>query len=118
MPDLFDWDFHRHAGLGNHVTLGSDWGGGFDASVLQYVAPVVEKVGGGSKELGGEMLCRIMTLAGAEAVGKQAEFGSIEVGKKANFISVSQNLAKGEFDGAKVLKTWFEGEMVWDESDP
>ena len=70
-------------------------------------------LGSGSKERGGELLCRMVTIQGAQAVGADAEVGSIEVGKKASFIVVDKDLSKGEFDGAKVLRTYFEGECVW-----
>ena len=59
----------------------------------------------------------MLTLAGAKAVGKEEVVGSIEVGKKANFIAVDRNVARGEFEGAKVLRTWFEGEVVWEGGD-
>ena len=58
----------------------------------------------------------MITLSGAEAVGREAEMGSIAVGKKANFIAVDRDLSRGEFADAKVLKTWTEGELVWDET--
>lgn len=43
--------------------------------------------------------------------------GSIETGKKANFIAVDRDFSRGEFSGARVLKTWFEGKMVWEDTD-
>ena len=99
------------------TTIGSDWSGGFEPALFPHCVKLVERLGKGDEEKGGEILCRIMTLAGAEAVGREKEVGSIEVGKRANFIAVSRNLAKGEFEDAKVTKTWFEGEIVWDEND-
>jgi predicted amidohydrolase YtcJ len=114
-PDLFDWDFNTFLSHDTLVTIGSDWGGGFEPALFPHCAGIVEKVGRGSRAKGGEILCRMLTLAGAQAVGKEGEVGSIEVGKKANFIAVNKNLAKGEFEEAKVVRTWFEGEVVWDE---
>lgn len=99
---------------GAHMTIGSDWGAVPDPSLFQHMAKIVETVGQGDKVLGGEALCRMMTLNGAIAVNREKEMGSIEVGKKANFIVMNQDLSKGEFDGAKVLRTYFEGEKVWD----
>lgn len=55
----------------------------------------------------------MLTLTGAEAVGRDKELGSIEVGKKANFITVDQDLRLGEFEGATVVTTWFKGEIVY-----
>jgi predicted amidohydrolase YtcJ len=116
-PELFDWNFPKFMERNAHITIGSDWGGTFDLPLFQYLDGVVERVGDGFRERGGERLLRMITLAGAEAVGKGDQFGSIEVGKKANFIVVDKNLSKGEFAGAKVLKTWFEGELVFDGSN-
>ena len=110
----WEWDFNKFMEYGSHITVGSDWSGIFDPSLLPHLAGRVERVGSGSKERGGELLCRMITLAGAEAVRSHDETGSIEVGKKANFIAVSKNLAKRQFEDAKVMKTWFEGELVWD----
>lgn len=59
-------------------------------------------------------MCRMLTLAGAEAVGREKDLGSIEVGKKANFIAVDQDLSQGKFKGASVLTTWFEGNIVYE----
>lgn len=97
-----------------HITIGSDWGAAPDPSLLPPAAAIVETVGGGSKENGGKALCRMLTLNGAEAIGKEKEVGTIEVGMKANFIVVDKDLSKGEFEGASVIRTYFEGECVWD----
>ena len=59
----------------------------------------------------------MITLSGAEAVGKEMEMGNIAVGKKANFIIVDRDLSRGEFADAKVLKTWAQGMLVWDETE-
>jgi predicted amidohydrolase YtcJ len=56
----------------------------------------------------------MLTLAGAEAMGREKDLGSIEVGKKANFIAVDRDLSRGEFEDAGVLATWFEGEIVYE----
>jgi len=56
----------------------------------------------------------MLTHAGAEPVGREDELGSIEVGKQANFIAVSRNMSEGHFEGAQVLKTWFEGGLVYE----
>jgi predicted amidohydrolase YtcJ len=55
----------------------------------------------------------MITLGGAEAVGRERMIGSIEVGKMANFIALDRDLSEGEFAGATVLKTWFEGRQVY-----
>ena len=67
-----------------------------------------------TREKGGEILCRLQTLAGAQAVGRENEVDSIEMGKRANVIAVDKSLARGAFEGARVVRTWFEEEVVWD----
>ncbi|KAJ9494351.1 hypothetical protein LTR99_000007 [Exophiala xenobiotica] len=112
---LMDWNFPKMLEAGAHVTIGSDWGAGESPDLLPSMANIVESVGDGDRQIGGQKVCRMLTLAGAEAVGRDLDFGSIEVGKKANFIAVSKDLSKGEFEGAKILTTWFEGEIVYKE---
>jgi predicted amidohydrolase YtcJ len=114
---LMDWNFTKMMDADAHITIGSDWGAVPDPSLFQHMANIVEIVGQGDEAAGGEALCRMMTINGAIAVNKEKETGSIEVGKKANFIVLNQDLSKGEFDGAKVLRTYFEGEKVWDGSE-
>lgn len=112
-----DWNFVRMMDAGAHITIGSDWGAVPDPSLFEHMAKIVGQVGRGDRAAGGETLCRMMTLNGAMAVNREKELGSIEVGKKANFIVMSQDLSKGEFEGAKVLRTYFEGEKVWDAAE-
>jgi predicted amidohydrolase YtcJ len=116
-PETFAWSFDTFVSQDALVTVGSDWDGGFEPGLLPHCAWIAEKVGKGDRAKGGELLCYMLTLAGARAVGREKEVGSIEVGKKANFIAVSSNLAKGEVEEARVVRTWFEGEMVWEENE-
>ncbi|KAM0706161.1 hypothetical protein Q7P35_006710 [Cladosporium inversicolor] len=111
---LMNWDFAKMLAHNAHVTIGSDWGAGEKPDILPFLNGIVEVVGGGDRQAGGEALCQMLTLAGAEAVGRERDLGSIEVGKKANFISVDRDLSRGEFEGASVLTTWFEGEIVYE----
>ncbi|KAF2687320.1 amidohydrolase 3 [Lentithecium fluviatile CBS 122367] len=111
---LMDWNFPKMLAANAHMTIGSDWGAAPDPSVLPALAQIVETMGGGKKEKGGELLCRMLTLQGAMAVGREKEVGSVEVGKRANFLVVDRDLGRGEFEGARVVRTYFEGECVWD----
>lgn len=116
--DLMDWNFAKMQSANAHITIGSDWGAAPNPSMLDSVARKLEQFGNGSIERGGEIACHMMTLNGAHAVGQEAAVGSIAIGKKANFIVVDKNLAQGEFAGAQVLRTYFEGVKVWDAARP
>jgi hypothetical protein len=61
------------------------------------------------------------TINGARVMGRDAEFGSLEVGKSADFILLDQDVlaladaGKPELIGkTKVLETWFRGAKVYD----
>ncbi|KAG5747191.1 hypothetical protein H9Q69_011210 [Fusarium xylarioides] len=120
-PHIFKWPFKELQDTGVHVTVGSDWFLTDTPDLFPALSAIVERFGTQegktAKEVGGAKICRIITLAGAEAVGKASEMGSIETGKKANFIAVDRDLSRGEFSGAKVLKTWFEGKLVWEDTE-
>lgn len=65
------------------------------------------------------------TINGARAMGRDREFGSLAVGKSADFILIDRDifaLAKSgkpeEIGGTKVLKTWFRGRLVYANSAP
>ncbi|KAJ9652413.1 hypothetical protein H2198_008334 [Neophaeococcomyces mojaviensis] len=111
---LMDWNFPKMLAASAHITIGSDWGAGEAPDLLPCLGAIAEKVGNGDRVLGGQKICRMLTLSGAEAMGREKELGSIEVGKKANFIAVDKDLSQGEFDDAHVLTTWFEGEIVYE----
>lgn len=108
---LMDWNFVKMRKADAHMTIGSDWGAGAEPDILPCLSGIVDDAGGAGNVI------RLLTLAGAEAVGREKEVGSIEIGKTANFVVVSQDLSKGEFDGAKILETWFEGECVFESED-
>ncbi|RDA88588.1 hypothetical protein CP532_5888 [Ophiocordyceps camponoti-leonardi (nom. inval.)] len=116
---LQDWNFPRMLSHKAHMTIGSDWGVPESPNLFPGIEGIVAPVGEGDRERGAKMLLRMLTIAGAEAVGHEKDTGSIEVGKRANFIQLNRDLSKGEagaFTEAKVLKTWFEGELVFDDS--
>ncbi|KAH7348160.1 amidohydrolase 3 [Pyrenochaeta sp. MPI-SDFR-AT-0127] len=111
---LADWNFAKMRSSNAHITIGTDWGAAPTPNILDFIGNILEELGDGSVERGAEIACEILTLNGARAVGRDADVGSIEVGKKANFIVVDRDLSQGKFAGAKVLRTYFEGEKVWD----
>ena len=125
-PELNKWAFNGVLASGALMTIGSDWMLPETPSLFDALAAIVERVrykpGGRCRRLalgetamqrGGEILCRVLTLSGAEAVGAHHRTGSLEVGKVANFIVVDRDLSQGNFKGANVLETWFEGRKVY-----
>lgn len=128
IPHLLKWPFNQVLRTGAHMSIGSDWLLPENPGLFDPLGAVVEDIeyypggrpstplseGKSKKQRGGEILCEVITRSGAEAVGAQHQTGSLEVGKKANFIMVDRDLSQGEFTGAKVLRTWFEGRIVHD----
>ena len=127
-PDLQKWPFNQVLQSGAQMSIGSDWLLPENPSLFDALAAIVENLeyhpggrpstalseGKSKRQRGGEILCQVITLSGAQAVGSQYWTGSLEVGKKASFIAVDRDLSQGEFAGAKILRTWFEGRMVYD----
>jgi predicted amidohydrolase YtcJ len=65
-------------------------------------------------------LVEAYTLGGARAMGREREFGSLTVGKSADFIVLDQDILKlgdegraEEIGRTKVLETWFKGREVY-----
>lgn len=121
-PHLLRWPFNEILATGAHMTIGSDWILTDNPSFFDPLAHLVEMLevprsgdreGLTKKQVAAHALCRMITLGGAEAVGRERMIGSIEVGKIANFIALDRDLSEGEFAGATVLKTWFEGRQVY-----
>ncbi len=116
---LMDWNFGKMLNHGAHLTIGSDWAFQ-DPAILPACALILDSIASAlpnasdAKSKAGELICRILTVAGATATGREGTTGTIAVGKKANFILVDRDLGKGEFEGAQVLGTWFEGVRVFD----
>ena len=118
-----DWNFQRMIENGAHLTIGSDWAFQ-DPAILHACALILDGVEAGlpaadaERRKADEAICNMITVAGAVATAREVTTGSIEVGKKANFIMVDRDLSKGEFERAKVLSSWFEGERVFEAKSP
>ncbi|RKK84212.1 hypothetical protein BFJ68_g14997 [Fusarium oxysporum] len=122
-PKFFNWDFVGMHKTGALTTIGSDWVVVPTPNVLPSVACLAEPIGAGIKtdvddgltdlQRGSRVIIRMLTLGGAEAVDSKRSAGSIEVGKKANFIALDSDLSEGEFANATCLQTWFEGRIVY-----
>jgi predicted amidohydrolase YtcJ len=111
------------------VVAGSDW------SVVPSVNPwlavetmVTRQIPGGSEETLGEgqridldTAFRIFTENGAAQLGERAKWGAIEPGVMADFIVTERNPFKvpiTEVNKTKVLRTYIEGELVYDAANP
>ncbi|KIW31807.1 uncharacterized protein PV07_03399 [Cladophialophora immunda] len=119
---LMDWNWGKMIRNGAHLTVGSDWAFQ-DPSILPACALIMDSIAAAlpapesAANTAAETICRMLTAAGAMATGRENKAGTIEVGKKANFIMIDRDLSKGEFEGAQVLGTWFEGERVFESSE-
>jgi len=111
------------------VVAGSDW------SVVPSVNPwlaletmVTRQVPGGSEETLGESqrvdlhtAFDIFTVNGALQLGQRARWGALEPGMMADFIITEQNpfqVPITQLHQTKVLKTYIEGELVFDADNP
>ena len=96
------------------MTIGSDY------PVVESFNPFPPLQGVLTRE--GESISRgeaikMLTLNSAESIGRQADFGSIEVGKVANMVVLDQNLLEipsEEVGQTQVLKTILDGNMVFE----
>ncbi|KAH8680702.1 amidohydrolase-like protein 3 [Xylariales sp. PMI_506] len=120
-----DWDFNSLVSAGALVTVGSDSVVTFNPHLLLALDGRLEDIGSAKKEgqthddgltprqRGARTALRMLTMGGAETVGAQHRVGSIEVGKRANFVAFDRDLSEGHFKDAQVLQTWFEGRIVY-----
>lgn len=131
--ETMNWDFAQLLRSSAFpITIGSDWGSRGDPGLLPKLHKAVRDVsdwdeGEASPSLnrshlttGSKLILEMLTKHGAEAVGLSNDSGTIEVEKRANFIMLDRDVVGGDeetiadFRNVKVLKTWFEGELVWD----
>lgn len=102
------WPFESLLDAKAHVTIGTDWFLPTTPNLFPALAAVVPRIGI-------EKVIRCITLSGAEAVGQAHEVGSIEIGKKANFIQLDKDIITCEDIAETVVcRTWFEGNLVWE----
>lgn len=80
----------RHLDAGVHVALGTDVGGGTGFGMLKegLQAYLMQRATPGGVLLDPAKLLYLATLAGAEAVGLEAEIGDFRPGKRADFVYV------------------------------
>jgi predicted amidohydrolase YtcJ len=114
-PPMRAWQFRTLSAKGVMMTVGSDW----PVSTEPNLFPALQGLlfhGDESIDLASAL--RMVTINGAIASGKQRERGSIETGKRANFIVLTKNIVDGpmnEIEHAAVASTVFEGVVVYDQ---
>lgn len=136
--DTRQFPFRFWADNGVNVALGADWPatpGGFENGVHPFnniYAAMHRRCPAGLETVFGQVPGRILgpedqvltlaeavkayTLGGAKMLGIEDQVGSIEVGKKADMILLSQNLFEidpDEIPQTEVLATMFDGRIVY-----
>jgi len=96
---------------GATISIGSDWFLPETPNLFAGISGIVSRPG---ENLPLETVLKIVTKGAAEAAGLK-NTGSIEKGKKANFIILDRNiLSAKEIKSTRVKKTYFEGKLVYD----
>jgi predicted amidohydrolase YtcJ len=115
---LVTYPFAELRKAGALLTIGSDW---VFAPETPNCFPGLQALleGRVGWEMEKEDILRIMTIEGAKATGRDKMEGSITTGKSANFIILDRDLVEAkDISTTVVLKTFFEGQEVYDyESD-
>jgi hypothetical protein len=81
-----------------------------------YVDPDYETALNPSEQVSVEQMIESFTINGAYAIFKESELGSLEAGKKADFIVLSQNILQipaSEIHNTTILLTFFAGQEVY-----
>lgn len=105
--------FRSMLDAGATMTVGSDWIVATDPNLFPALQGMLER---GDESVTVEEMLETITLGGARVVGRDAERGSIEVGKSADLVVLDRNLLEidsGQVGGTVVLQTWFEGRRVF-----
>jgi len=112
-PPQDAWEFKKMLDADVVMTVGTDWAVTEDPNLFPGLAGMMTH-GENSIDLASAL--QALTLNGAVAMGREDDLGSIEVGKHANFIVLDRlifELPPEEVAETKVLKTFFEGELIY-----
>ena len=96
------------------VTLSSDW----DVSSLNPFVGLQNAVTRAPQELSLENAIKAYTINGAYVMRQENKVGTLEVGKEADFIVLSQNLfdiQPNQINQTQVLKTYLKGELIYEQ---
>jgi len=107
------WPFASLLAAGAHITIASDWILPPNPNLFPALAGVISRP---KESVGLADAIEMMTRNGAVSVGQFDRFGSIEVGKLANFIVLDRDLfaiKTSEIATTNVLMTVFEGKTVY-----
>ena len=107
------WQFKSIFDRGALITIGTDWPVTTDPNLFPALEGMVDR---GDESIGLADAIAAMTINGAIALGWEAEQGSIENGKIANFIVLDRNLLEidvADISETRVLMTVFEGRVVY-----
>ncbi|MCG8581226.1 MAG: amidohydrolase family protein, partial [Bacteroidales bacterium] len=119
------WPFGTTARSGANVAIGADWNQAQCDPFINTETLVTRRAPGATEDdpiLGPENAASLetvleaYTMGGAYSMYMEDEIGSIEVGKRANFIVLNKNLfeiPENEIHKAFVKETYFEGEQVY-----
>ena len=113
-PPRPSWQFNSLLAEKAHMTIGTDWPVTLDPNLFPALEGMLDRR---EESISLPDAIKIMTINGAISLGWDKELGSIEEGKVANFIVLDRNLFEipiAEISETKVLKTIFEGELVFE----
>ena len=116
-PPQSAWQFRTLLEAGAHMTVGSDWPVTREPNFFPALQGMLEH---GDESVDIKSVIDAVTINGAVAMGWDDTLGSIEVGKIASFIVLSQNVLEvptSQIEETKVLRTIFEGREVFTADD-
>lgn len=111
------WPFKTLANHGVLMTVGTDWVVTDEPNLFPPLQGLLEH---GDESIDLPLAVRMYTLNGAIAAGVEKDRGSIEAGKRANFIVLDRNLFEipaAKIGATRVLSTVFEGNVVYSSNE-
>ena len=116
-PPRDAWEFKTLLDNGAMMTVGTDWVVTPTPNLFPALEGMLDR---GDESIDLESALRTITINGAISLGWQASAGSLEAGKYADFIVLDRNLLEipsADISETKVLKTVFEGAVVYDANE-